>query len=161
MVVLKLAQKNDFVTVTNVTLTIALCTYADYNRICWNNNHFLSLLFSCHHYNFFRNCNQIKIVWKLLTESFLCFFGVTLIIFGFFFAYLSACQWNSIFACCFSCSSWLCSSDRLLRNSNFVRLSIVTLRSFVSLFLCFHFPGEQCAQLRGTGWKTVFCFVMS
>ena len=51
-----------------------VCSYTDYNRICWNNNHFLSpLLFPCHYYNFFSNCSQIKICRSnivILTKSF-------------------------------------------------------------------------------------------
>jgi len=47
----------------SVTLTILLCFQIDYNRICWNDDDFLSLLqFSCHHYNFSNNRNQTEIV---------------------------------------------------------------------------------------------------
>jgi len=45
----------------SVTLTIAICSHTGYNRICRNNNHFLSpFVFSCYHFNFVGNCNQIK-----------------------------------------------------------------------------------------------------
>jgi len=66
-------QKNDFLSVTNICDTDNRAWFL-YNRICRNNNYFLSLLlFSCHHYSFLKelspnkNC-RLKIV--ILTKYF-------------------------------------------------------------------------------------------
>jgi len=61
--VANLLKKKDFVTVTNkfICNTDNRALFLDYNRICWNNDHFFR------HYIFYSNCNQIKIVvYKLL-----------------------------------------------------------------------------------------------
>jgi len=46
-------KKKDCQSNKYMTLTIALCSYRNYNHFCWNNNYFLlPMLLFCHHCNF-------------------------------------------------------------------------------------------------------------